>query len=220
MNIKNKISAVLNNKSGVSLLFVIGILGLLLAIGGSVMAAASANFGSNNRQNQYNRAVILNNSIQRNIMHSLQADQTNVNSLAYNIANALYLNYAAVPRTQLAAFELELAGVTVPPNTFVTVRFDMQNGRIIPDGVELNNADPPEEVRRPRKVEIEARMTVEVAVIIDSMSPVPRFLTTHATYTYSGSLTDNGTWPGGTMSFNNPGADPGDWVLVNYEIHE
>jgi hypothetical protein len=59
-------------KSGASLIFVLGIMMMLMAIGFSVFAAASANRGAALRQTEHNAVLLLENSIHNNIRHSLQ----------------------------------------------------------------------------------------------------------------------------------------------------
>jgi len=67
----NRLKAAIKNESGVSILFVLGIMMMLLAVGASVMAAAFGNVGIGIRQERHNRAMLLTDSIHRNIMHSL-----------------------------------------------------------------------------------------------------------------------------------------------------
>ncbi|MDR2571147.1 MAG: hypothetical protein LBD23_12795 [Oscillospiraceae bacterium] len=91
IKIKNKITAALNNKSGVSLIFVLGIMMLLMAIATSVLTAASANIGANVRQSNYNRAVVLSDSVHRNIRHSLiDSEPGDEDSLAYGLVMEIY----------------------------------------------------------------------------------------------------------------------------------
>jgi hypothetical protein len=60
-----------NNKTGASLVFVLGVMMMLLAIGVSVFAAASANTGARLRQEVYHQVVLLNESVQESIFHML-----------------------------------------------------------------------------------------------------------------------------------------------------
>jgi len=224
---KNRILAAIKNKSGASLLFVLGIMLLLLAVSGSLLAAASANYGSNVRQNQYNAAVVLNDSIQRNIRHSLQIPSTELSdfnaSLASNLARAIY--DASVENDELTMFELNLGDI-IPDDTYVTLKFPMQTVHITPAVPEM----PELGIERvPRTAFLNARMIVEVIVTVGTGNNA-RVLTTQATYEYSGVMTDDGDWNDeaepsvGTMSFEktNPNdyADPGRWVMVSYEISE
>jgi len=78
-------------------MFVLGLTMMLLAISGSIMAAASASVGANVSQTQYNRALVLTESIHRIIQHSLvdieqfstPPDHFNF-SLKKHIAEAIY----------------------------------------------------------------------------------------------------------------------------------
>jgi len=242
MRCKNRIIEICSSKSGASLMCVMGIMLLLLAVGGSLMAAASANYGSNVRQNQYNAAVVLNDSIQRNIRHSLQIPATDSgfnNSLASNLAKAIY--EADNVGESLTMFELNL-GNTVPGlhtveadrNARVTLLFSAQNVHITPARDAMPDLFPypdPRGLRAPRTAILSARMIVEVIVDAGTANDA-RVITTRAIYEYSGVLSDNGTWnealtPAGTMSFtkinpDNPNdtAEPGQWKMVSYEISD
>ena len=236
MRCKNKIITVLCSKSGASLLFVIGIMLFLLSIGGSVIAAASTNYGSNLRQNQYNAAVVLNDSIQRNIRFSLQTSpgtlpvpaQAFTKSLASNLPLAMYAAEAA--NNPLTLFEMEIGGVAGLPsgpdkNYTITVKFPFHPEVNITAPVDaMPELAPPDtpgspfNFRTPRAARINTRMVVEVSVFI-GVGDNARIHTTQAVYEYrDGVLTDDGIWndeilpPGipGTMSFSRDPANPND----------
>jgi hypothetical protein len=65
----------LKNNSGASLLFVLAVMFLLLSIGASVLLAAGAGRGALARQAEHNQLMLLDESVQRNIMHSLQSPE-------------------------------------------------------------------------------------------------------------------------------------------------
>ncbi|MCL2719529.1 MAG: hypothetical protein FWE14_12200 [Lachnospiraceae bacterium] len=77
------------DNSGASLLFVLGIMLFLLAIGTSLLVAASTNVGYMTNQREHSQVRILDESIHMTIMFSLQ-DSVNVNSLGRQLARALY----------------------------------------------------------------------------------------------------------------------------------
>jgi hypothetical protein len=199
MRLGNKIKSILKSKSGVSLMFVMGTMMLLLAIGASVMAAASANVGANVRQNQYNRATLLGNSIHRNIMYSLQADWDGngnfENSLAYQLANAFY---EAGRETDALddglVIELNLALDDVPVGGKYSVTLEIQ-----PHEFDITFAGPvgyiPETStnRIPRTASIHAIVTVTVVVEVETGLVVrddDRVITTRATYNFTGLMSD------------------------------
>jgi len=89
---------ILKCKSGASLLFVLGIMMLLLALGTSAIAAATANIGYNLRQREQNNIRVLTNSVHRSILHSLNVDLADPplatddereNTLAYQILHMI-----------------------------------------------------------------------------------------------------------------------------------
>jgi hypothetical protein len=69
--INNKLN-ILKCNSGISLVFVLAVLFLLFAITTSVLVAAGAGFGAVQSQWEHNRVLLLDDSIHRNILHSLQ----------------------------------------------------------------------------------------------------------------------------------------------------
>jgi len=68
---KNKI---LRNNSGASFVYVMGVMLLLYAIGISALTAASANAGFTQNQRAHTQAILLSDSVQKNILYSLQRD--------------------------------------------------------------------------------------------------------------------------------------------------
>ena len=244
IRLKNKIAAVLKNKSGVSLLFVAGVTLFLMAIGASVMAAASANIGANIRQDRYNMAVVLIDSIHKNIKHSLQMPPNSIDfedSFANIIPQAIY--YASLepddppdpynPQIGVSFTEIELdleiGGVTDINNIqSITLGFPFQEVRLAgPVGSVPETGAP----RIPRTANISARMIVVVTVEINAtgFGAENRIVTTHATYEYSGGVFSDKDDPRvdlneddddfvfiGNMDF----VDYGKWELVSYEIVE
>ncbi|MCL2052057.1 MAG: hypothetical protein FWG91_10080 [Lachnospiraceae bacterium] len=95
-NKKDKIkkSSFWSDNSGASLLFVLGITLFLLAIGVSLMVAASTNAGYLSNQREFSQIKILDESIHRTIMYSLQ-DNENYGSLGFQLAMALYETHLA-----------------------------------------------------------------------------------------------------------------------------
>jgi len=237
MRLKNKIATILKSKSGVSLMFVLGSMTLLLIIGASVVAAATTNYGSNIRQNQYNRAVVLCNSIHRNIMYSLQIPPTIqtapltppsqnpafTNSLASQLVLAMLYNHAD-PKEE---FELELtgaAGVAINsrnPNYTITLMFPSQDVRITDPIDAMPELGPPFDERTPRRATVSAVMIVSVVVEVGSTGVArtnERVITTHATYSYNGGELTDEMSPNTTMAFTEEGY--GKWELINYEVFE
>ena len=99
MSLKKKFLMVLKEKTGASMIFVLGIMLFLMAIGVSTMAAAGANAGFILRQSEYSRIRIVDESIHENIMFSLQYvpddDDDRSDFLGYQIAMAIYDAYDA-----------------------------------------------------------------------------------------------------------------------------
>ena len=90
MQRKNEISKILKDKTGASLIFVLGIMLLIMAIGVSALVAASANTGFMLRQKEHNQILILDDAIHKNIMYSLQRDTASDGLLSRQLVMAIY----------------------------------------------------------------------------------------------------------------------------------
>ena len=231
-----KLKQIMKCNTGASLVFVLGIMLLLMAIGASVMTAASAGIGTNVRQNQYNEAVLLNDSVHRNILHSLQtvADPDDLsafeNSLASQLVKMIYENDVLPEEIEL---DLIIDDTVIGTGTQhkITLSFLFYEAR------QAGPSDFIPEIpidRIAKTISINARMIVTVTTEINSgvsLRNENRVITTKATYQYSdGVLTDD---PGGEfaqvpadevpadlpMVFK-PEDGYGTWSLLNYEIIE
>jgi len=242
----------LKSKSGASLIFVLGIMLMLFAIGGavisgttasvdigsSVMGAASTNFASNVRQSQYNRAVLLSESIHRTIRQSIKTPSTNSNfnnSLANHIPDAIFKSMSTMEAQRAAAvtassvvqdfiMNIDITGLstTVDASSFnVRIIFpvSVNNPSFAPDGPRVDAG-----IRDPYTITINTEIVVEVEVFLDALQT--RAITTQATYQLSeGVFSDidstdiNPADPasiGTTIKYDKPGK----WELVSYEIIE
>jgi len=239
----NRAVSILKSKSGVSLIFVLGIMMMLFAMGGavmsrvstnvdigsSVMGSATANFGSNIRQNQYNSAVVLSESIHRTIKESLLTNEGSPNydnSLAKKLPEAIYEVYDADGNFGTGfTFALSGAEVTnaIDLDYRISIIFPQPNSN---PGVTVQDPIPPmPELGIPRTP---ATVTVNAEIIIRVVIDLPggngRSITTLATYEYrDGVLSDENdpstaTTPElvGTLEF----VGYGEWELVSYEMIE
>jgi len=243
MRLKNKITAILKSTSGVSLMFVLGVMMMLLLIGASLLVAASANIGSNIRQNEFNRVMLLSNSIHRNIMYSLQADPENEGLLANQLAWIIYeaqdedidditlrINMDAdIPDSMSVSIILSIpfheVRVSESSDYFPGIEgidyYDEEGNHIVIEPV-------PETPRVPETANIKAEMLVTVVIESDAMvREGSRLVTTQAAYEYrGGSLTDD---PYGVHQTNPNPIDLvmefapdgfGIWSLTSYETVE
>jgi len=230
MRLKSKITAILKDTSGVSLMLVLGIMMLLMAVGASVMAAASSNIGANIRQNQYNRAVVLADSVHRNIRYSLLTINTDGsfpdNSLALELMMAIFNEGDSLTGNDpLPEYEIDInvtgdaAGggglVNLSALRSVTLTFPFIN---------VINSDPAIGIPEldiepvPGRVSASARMVVTVVIGLETVGILDdiRLITTRAIYEYSGGIKTETTPPygDGAMVIT----DYGRWELVGYEI--
>jgi hypothetical protein len=199
------------------MIFILGIMLFLLAIGVSTLAAAFANAGYIMRQTYFSRARMLHESIHENIMYSLQADPQNEELLGYMLAMAIYrANDPADPEYVLPPSPGEpspgLADITdlvvaldgIPLENFggritlerVTITFPNQLINIT-EAIPAIAQDPPGAApaniitharpREPRTATLNASMIVEVVV-----SSVGRTITSISVFEYTGGrLTDD-----------------------------
>jgi len=224
-----KIVSVLRSRSGASLLFVLGVLMMILLVGTSVMAAATGNIGINIRQERFNAAMLLSDSINRNIKHSLNvtpADAGFEESLAYQLVWAVF--DAHEENAPLGEIEL---GVDIPGvdmgDVAVTLEFPFIDVRItdpVGDIPELGIA------RVPRTARISARMvvTVEIETVIGLSTD--RLITTQAIFEYRGGVLSDYADHADALSAD-PMTDPtlgyemdfheseyGSWELLSFEV--
>jgi len=245
MRLNNKIAVIIKDKSGVSLIFVLGVMMFLLAIGASLLAAASANIGANVRQNEYNRVIVLGDSIHRSIMHSLQADPEDENSLANRLA---WIVYETPDIVSQGSIELEL-DIDTPGNDdvpeYMTISITLsflfrevlttQATEYVPEIPSFTDTDGitveavPAVPGMPETASISADMLVTVVIEADGViRDGSRFITTQAVYEYRGGLLSDD--PDGDYAANpNPPAvlplyfatdGYGTWSMISYEIIE
>ncbi|MCL2088290.1 MAG: hypothetical protein FWH14_02290 [Oscillospiraceae bacterium] len=226
----HKITTTLRGKDGASLVFVLGVMLLIMSIGASTLAAAGANTGFNLRQRQYSNIMLLNDSVHRNIMYSLQHDPADEGLLSYQLAMAAYQandpelsdNYRD-GGLQNIELDMDIGGIDLEDVPTITLSFAEQNVRI-PAGRPMGTV-PPSFIRQPRTAEISLRMYVTVKIERDGYS-----FASKAAYIYSGELSDdpNGvydhiTTPYPLDSDGNPivldmkFSDYGRWRLERYE---
>ena len=244
MRLIRKITAILRNTSGVSLMFVLGIMLMLLALGASVMAAASTNVGAYVRQNEYNRIRVLSDSIHRSLMFALLEEpdeEDHMKSLSCQIAMLIYDEFIESGDSDIADIDLEI-DIATPGNikhsitlSFIFRDVDWEGSTPFSPKIpadELNNTqEVPEELRIPAKATITARVAITVVVETDrivSGSGI-REVTTRAVYNYEGALTDDPLDEYSDVPEEDidkpldmlfaPG-EYGTWSLVSYDIVE
>ena len=198
----NGIKAAIKNESGVSILFVLGIMMMLLAVGASVMAAAFGNVGIGIRQERHNRAMLLTDSIHRNIMHSLQMDNAVFEDyLSGQLAWYIFENAGDLDDPDGIPLDIYISGVDIDGD--VTLHF----AYIIGNPVYFT--DPATDITS-RIVQMSATMRVEVVVEVDGGE---RSIISRAYYEYFGSLSGTDEYD---MEFT-PESHVG-WVPISFQI--
>lgn len=219
--LKSKTVSALKDQSGASLLFVLGVMLMLLAVGASVLAAAFGNFGIGIMQENHNRAMLLGDSIHRNIEHSLVNLADDENSLAQQIARQIYENSDddsnVIVHIDNIKLDVDIPGSSPLP-VEVTLYFPHASAVITPYVPEMSEFIPsiPE---RPRRALLNATMLVRVEVEVNSAGVLgdKRVINFEAVYEYTdGILTEE---PAGSsdMEFLIP-AHRGRWDIVSFEI--
>jgi len=202
------------SKSGASMIFVLGIMMFLMAIGVSTLAAAGANTVFVVRQNEFNRVRFLDESIHNSIRDSLQfafdpADEDKIKeSLRYQIAMAIYRandpdynghGYSNI-NPGLDNSELEifindeeintLSGALIQVDQ-ITLKFQdaekQQNGVRINNRITLESGD----IIEPKSATLSALLKVEVELSVrdwgtGEIYPDGRKVTSVSIYSYSG----------------------------------
>lgn len=227
--IKN-ILIILKNNSGISLLFVLGIMLLFFAIGGSAIAAASANVGGYIRQMRSNQIRVLEYSIHRNIKFSLLDDPENPDLMSYQIVMALLeandpeasdYNTDGLEEINLRVGNINFSTESInvhDTNSQVYIEdiilsFPLQNITItaeVPEIPAIMDGDTelsPKVDGIPRSASVNARM--EVTVITGTQG---RTITSLAIYEFTGGVLSEMS---GAMQFTPEGY--GKWSLISYD---
>jgi hypothetical protein len=199
------------------MIFVLGIMLFLLAIGVSTMAAAFANAGYIMRQTYFSRARMLHESIHENIMYSLQADPEDEDLLGYMLTMAIFRandpadpdfvlpsspgepnpGFADITDMQITLDGISLAdfggritleSITITfPNQLVSITEAVPAIAQDPPGATGDNIITHARPREPRTATVNASMIVEVTV-----RSVGRSITSIAVFEYTGGrLTDD-----------------------------
>jgi hypothetical protein len=132
MRRKNKALKILKDKSGASMMMVMGILLMLIAVGVSAVVAAGANAGAGINQRVYNQLNIYAESVMKTIMFSInEASVKDIDkrvdgtgspptTLGGQLIQAIYRD------PSISSLELELTGVDVPVSK-ISVEIDVKN---------------------------------------------------------------------------------------------
>jgi len=246
MLLLKRLKKALKDKSGASIIFVLGIMMFLMAIGISVMAAGTANSGALMRQNEYSKVLLLSKSIHDNIMYSLQADPENETLLGYQLAFAIFsafdmddnvLNPGSDKRlsdihdmkitlssggSEFVLFQPGGISTDIIHVSDVVFKFPVQDVVISPaiefDPVYVDGAGYQDVPKIPRTATVNARMVVDVVVAARD-----RHITSRAVYEYKNgrligidNIYGNIDDPEFLMRFEPDGY--GIWELVSYEI--
>lgn len=227
------IRKVLKNKSGASLIIVLGIMLLLMAVGVSALVAASADTGFVLKQKEYNRVMIFDSSIHQNILYSLQGGEDEF--LSTQLVRAIYKANdsgegklgdiemdVSVGGTDLTGDDIgkiRLEGITLSfPDQEVSIR---QPIPAIYSTTYDDEGEPAGKVcvayREPKVASVNASMIITVIIKAND-----RFITSRAFYSYTnGELSDD---PDGehqevatTEVFDMIFTDYGKWELIKYE---
>lgn len=187
----------LRGRRGASLIFVLGMMLCLMLISVSVLAAATANARYSVNQREHDQILLLDNSIQKNIMYSLQRDESDDNYLSFQLAKALY--DAGADGGKLAEFDLDMSIdlSSTEMTAAANLSFPQQTVDIMPAIPESPGIEGTPEIAT-----ISASMTVTVNIKHQN----GKEMTSVATYTYSGGELKDNTW-----------TNYGTWELKKYE---
>lgn len=197
MRKQSKIVAVLQDTSGASFLFVLGVMLLLMAIAVSVLVAASANTGFVLEQHEHSQIMILDESVHKNILYALQRDKkaSELYSvlLSTQVAKALYeANDPLLPSSfnpaGLEKIDIDDISVTNLPDITtgdikiqsVTLSFPDQSV-VFTDPIAAINDAGVLTPRKPRTATVDATMIVTVEINARGRTSISR-----ATYVYTG----------------------------------
>ncbi|MCL1819029.1 MAG: hypothetical protein FWG36_00060 [Oscillospiraceae bacterium] len=223
----NRLFKVLKNQKGVSFVFVLGIMLVLMAISVSVLVAASTNSGFFANQREHNQIRILEDSVHKNIMYGLQ-----IGDLGDQIATEIYNAHDINRESELARYGIEL-------EVDLSAADDIRIGRISVEPVKLyfermavmiydaqpavfdefNNVLLFEEV--PKSATVDATVVVSVEIFVrGNFGTRDKSVYSRATYEYIGGTLEQ--QPNGVMDFAYEGYERlnGEWRLIKLEKAE
>lgn len=244
MHKKNRFLSILKDKTGASMMFILGIMLFLMAIGVSALAAASANNGFALKQRENSQIRILNDAVHKNILYSLQHDPQDKTLLSSQLVLAIYkanddelaasydpAGLTDIPLSVSLDSGVDLAGGTIKVQS-ITLSFPEQNVIIMPpvpavytdlydDEGEFieRTCDAP---REPKTATVNATMIVTVEINVKGKT-----ITSRAVYEYTGGKLADDPDAGGAvhaevdddsvfeMTFTSDGY--GKWRLIKYE---
>ena len=215
----SRLKSVLKNESGVSLLFVLGVLMMLLAAGAAVLAAAMGNVGINVRQERHNRAMLLTDSIHRNIQYSLSRTGVPIgefeSSLSGQIALLIYESSGVMEDITLS---VDIPEISYDLPDDIVLSFPYASVTITPFVPEMPELSIDE---RPRTALLSATMVVEFTLYVDAGADGNRIITSRAVYMYSGGVLE---WLpdsfGSIVPDERNFSEQGVWEMVSFEIIE
>ncbi len=221
----SKLRSVFKDKSGISMIFVLCVMMLLLMIGTSALVAGSTAAGAGFSQRTFNQLNIFSDSVHRTFLSSLKAntDADGNNSLGKQLMLAIYrstkdstIDLPNQLTTQITGVATG-GGLRVESPLLLSITnhssivphvlpvHDDLNGNGIVDSGEMIDGEP-------ERVFINASMVVQVSVTMSG-----RRLTSVATYEITGGEVQLGYDASGTPTGNPVITDAGEWRLVAYE---
>ena len=185
------------------MLYVLGVMLLFMAICVSVLTAAGSNAGFEKKQKDHTQLVVLADSVQKNILYSLQHDPSDENLLSRQLVYAIYKAYDPYYNNTTGISDMQLymndflgddIKVESIALSFLQPTVDIPQERAVPaipqsswtdeDGIEHYN---PSASRIPKTATVSTSMTVTVRV-----SAKGRSMTSKTYYEYEGgSLSDD-----------------------------
>lgn len=219
MKQKNRLKRALCNQSGASMLFVLGVILLLFAVGISVYTATTASSGTVNNRFQTDTATLYAQSMQQTILSALsnsKDDEGTEVALAKTLgAQLLALAYRSGSGAQSFSLSPTINSAAIEGITDVTIAFDadVAIAEAVEAQEEIKVGDviiQPAQPRIPRTATI--NMVGDVTVTVRA-TYLKKTLVTVATYSYSGGLIQE-IDERGTMAIQNSG----EWGLVAYDM--
>lgn len=225
--------SILCDRTGASMLLVMAVMALLIAVGGSALAAASTAVGQVASKREAQQLTLYTESINQTFLYSLQADDPDTKLLGKQLIHALYQNKLLGDRAPLpTGFAVEVTGYTLPPDVSakMTVYFTPDVG-ITPYSKAINTVelDPDGNPtggqielipRQPQSALVDA--TMEVVTVVEGKGIR---VTSAATYRLSGAYLEDNGQTATIMDFtkdpydgNSPNdASRGRWEMIAYE---
>ncbi|MCL2865995.1 MAG: hypothetical protein FWE25_10695 [Lachnospiraceae bacterium] len=209
-----KCSRILKGKSGSTIIYVLAVMLLLLAVGASVLTAAFANMGFNRRQRDHAYAVILADSVQKNMMYALGQGSGEEEPLSVQLVKALYQAHDVENGGTGGLADIAIDPVVVPLTKDSNLKVERITLHFPEQQVYIWEAD--EMMGLNKTAEVSASLVITTVI----SNRGEDFISTSMHYYYSKGMLENVADSGSGEQMELVVGETGEWEVVKHEKND